>query len=254
VGGSSSNPRQQPRPRGRSGEPETGSNDSYKRRREERAKGKESMGHEEKRGVENSEGSMNGAKSNSLENSSKGTQSQINRFKKKSDAPPSPNTPSRMMRILTINIDGHSKAKWTYPCNLSCFNHLYIIIMTKHHLSSTFRPVHIVESGWSIQQVAGVQKRRSWQHEYRGVVAIITHDAAGIHLIKPTVIDACSAFPHQAVSWKISSHNLAHPFHITGMYMSPSEGMVEEFFHTLAKKKTSPPTNLTYTQETITHM
>jgi len=38
------------------------------------------------------------------------------------------------------------------------------------------------------------------------------------------------------------SDNLAHPFHITGMYMSPSEGMVEEFFQTpMAKQNNLPP-------------
>jgi hypothetical protein len=133
-----------------------------------------------------------------------------------------------MIRILTINIDGHSKAKWTYLCNSSCFQNLDIIIMTEHHLSSTFRPVVIVESGWSIQHVAGVQKRRSRQHAYRGGVAILTRDAAGLHVEQTRVIDGSSASPGQAVSWNMSSDNLAHPFHITGMNMSPSEGMVEE--------------------------
>ena len=126
-------------------------------------------------------------------------------------------------------------------CNLSCFKNLDIIIMTEHHLSSTFRPVEIVESGWSIQQVAGVQKRQSRQHEYRGGVAIFTRDAAELHVEQTRVIDGSSASPHQSVSWKISSDNLAHPFHITGMYMSPSEEMVEEFFHTLAKQNNLPP-------------
>ena len=124
-----------------------------------------------------------------------------------------------MIRILAFNIDGYSKAKWTYMCNLSCFKNLDIIIMTEHHLSSTFRPIEIVESGWSIYQVASVQKRQSRQQEYRGGVAILTRDAAGLHVEQTRVIDGSSASPHQAVSWKISFDNLAHPFHITGMYM-----------------------------------
>jgi len=61
--------------------------------------------------------------------------------------------------------------------------------MTEHYLSSIFRPVEIVESGWSIQQVAGVQKRRSRQHEYRGGVAILTRDEAGLHVEQTRVID-----------------------------------------------------------------
>jgi hypothetical protein len=72
--------------------------------------------------------------------------------------------------------------------------------MTEHHLSSTFRPVEIVESRWSIQQVAGAQKRRSWQHEYREGVAILTRDAAGLHVEQTRVIDGSSASLHQAVS------------------------------------------------------
>jgi len=126
-------------------------------------------------------------------------------------------------------------------CNLSCFKNLDIIIMTEHHLSSTFRPVEIVESGWSIQQVAGVQKRWSRQHEYRGGVAILTRDAAGLHVEQTRVIDGFSASLHQAVSWNISSDILAHPFHITGMHMSPCEGMVKEFLQTLAKQNNFHP-------------
>ena len=53
---------------GKGGEPNTGSKDRYKRRRVEGAKGKESTGQEGQRGVENNEGNMNGAESNSLEN------------------------------------------------------------------------------------------------------------------------------------------------------------------------------------------
>jgi len=113
--------------------------------------------------------------------------------------------------------------------------------MTEHHLSSTFRPVEIVESGCSIQQVAGVQKRWSRQHEYRGGVAILTRDAAGLHVEQTRVIDVFSASLHQAVSWNISSDILAHPFHITGMHMSPCEGMVKEFLQTLAKQNNFHP-------------
>ena len=132
-------------------------------------------------------------------------------------------------------------AKWSRSFDLSVPTNLDIIILTEHHLPSTFRRVETVESGWSIQQVAGVQKRRSWQHKYRGGVAILTRDEAGLHVEQTRVIDGSLASPHQAVSWKISSDNHAQPFHITGMYMSPSEGMVEEFFQTLAKQNNLPP-------------
>jgi len=61
---------------GRSKEPKTGSKDRYKRKREEGAKGKESMDHEGNRGVENSEGSRSGAEINSQQNPSNSTQNQ----------------------------------------------------------------------------------------------------------------------------------------------------------------------------------
>ena len=233
-------------------EPKTGSKDRNKRRREEGAKGKESMGHEENRGVENSEGGRNGDESTPPENLSNSTQNQNNSKQKQSAYTPSPTPPNRMIRILTTNIDGHSKVKRTYLCNLSYFVNLDIFMTTEHHLSSTFRPVEIVESGWSFQQGVGVQKRRSQQHEYRGGVAIFTRDAAGLHVEPTRDIDGSLASPHQAVLWTISPDKLVHPFHITGMYMRPSEGMVEEFFQTPTQQN-NLPTNLTYTQETITH-
>jgi len=105
---------------GRGKEPKTGSKDRYKKRREEGARGKESMDYEGKRGEENSEGSRSGAEINSSQNASSSTQNQSNKKPKQSASTPSPTPPSRMIRILTINIDGHSKAKWTYLCNLSC--------------------------------------------------------------------------------------------------------------------------------------
>jgi len=184
----------------RSKEPKTGSKDRYKRKREEGAKGKESMDHEGNKGVENIEGGRSGAETNSQQNPSNSTQNQNNEKQKQSASTSYPSPPSRMIKILTVNIDGHSKAKGTYLCNLSCFKTLDIIIMTKHHLSSTFCPVEIVESGWSIQQVAGLQKRRSRQHEYRGGVAILTRDEVGLHVKQTRVIDGSSASPHQAVS------------------------------------------------------
>jgi len=45
---------------------------------------------------------------------------------------------------------------------------------------------------------------------------------------------------HQAVSWTIYSPLLVDPIHITGVYVSPSEGEVEEFFHTLTQQDRYP--------------
>jgi len=46
---------------------------------------------------------------------------------------------------------------------------------------------------------------------------------------------------HQAVAWTIRSPLIASPIHITGVYVSPSEGEVEEFFHTLTQQDHYPP-------------
>jgi len=71
---------------GRSKEPKTGSKDRYKRKREEGAKGKESMDHEGNGGVDNSEGSRSGAEINSQQNPNNSTQNQT--IKNKNKAPP----------------------------------------------------------------------------------------------------------------------------------------------------------------------
>jgi len=81
------------------------------------------MDHEGNRGVENSEGSRSGAEINAQQNPSNSTQpeNQNNKKEKEISSTSSPTPHSRMIRILTVNIDGHSKAKWTYLCNLSYF-------------------------------------------------------------------------------------------------------------------------------------
>ena len=45
------------------------------------------------------------------------------------------------------------------------------------------------------------------------------------------ITDGTNGSSHQAVSWTICSPLIASPIHITGVYVSPSEGEVEEFFH-----------------------
>jgi len=79
---------------GRSKEPKTGSKDRYKRKREEGAKGKESMDHEGNGGVDNSEGSRSGAEINSQQNPSNSTQNQNNKKQKQSASTSSPTPPS----------------------------------------------------------------------------------------------------------------------------------------------------------------
>ena len=45
---------------------------------------------------------------------------------------------------------------------------------------------------------------------------------------------------HQAVSWTIKSPLTAHPIHVTGVYVSPSKGEIDEFFHVLTKEDHYP--------------
>ena len=61
---------------------------------------------------------------------------------------------------VTININGFSEEKWKYILIQS----VSVIILTEHHLSATFRPEELIDSGWNIRAVAGVPKRRSKQH------------------------------------------------------------------------------------------
>jgi len=51
---------------------------------------------------------------------------------------------------------------------------------------------------------------------------------------------------HQVVSWAISHHNLAHPLHIKEIYISVSEGLVEELFIPQLSKLKMNPTSENY--------
>jgi len=53
-------------------------------------------------------------------------------------------------------------------------------------------------------------------------------------------MDGANGSSHQAVSWTIRSPQIARPIHITGVYVSPSEGEIEEFFHTLTQQDPYP--------------
>jgi len=78
---------------------------------------------------------MNDVESNSTENPGNSAQNQ-SKIKQKQRAPtPIPTVLSSMIRIFTININGHFKAKWTYMCNVTCFENPDIIIMTEHQVN-----------------------------------------------------------------------------------------------------------------------
>ena len=81
-----------------------------------------------------------------------------------------------------------------------------------------------------------MQKQRGKQHQHRGGVAILYRDASNLKVEQHRITDAANGSSHQAVSWTIRSPLIARPIHITGVYVSTSEGEIEEFFHTLTQQ------------------
>ena len=49
-----------------------------------------------------------------------------------------------------------------------------------------------------------------------------------------------SPSPHQAVTWSLSSPFYNDVIHLTGVYIFPNEGKLEEFFHTLTAHSNHP--------------
>jgi len=80
-----------------------------------------------------------------------------------------------------------------------------------------------------------VPKRRGKQHQHRGGVQILYPDASNLKVEQYRITDGANGSSHQAVSWTIRSPLIARPIHITGVYVIPSEGEIEEFFHTLTR-------------------
>jgi len=138
-------------------------------------------------------------------------------------------------KCVTININGLSEEKWKYILSLPIIQSVSVIILTEHHLSGTFRPKEVIDSGCNIWAVAGVPKRRGNQHQHRGGVAILYRDASNLKVEQHRITDGANGSSHQAVSWTIKSPLIARPINITGVYVSPSEGKIEDFFHTLTQ-------------------
>jgi len=61
-------------------------------------------------------------------------------------------------------------------------------------------------------------------------------DASNLKVKQHRITDGANGSSHQAVSWTIRLPLIARPLHIIGMYVSPSEGGIEEFFHTLTQQ------------------
>ena len=141
---------------------------------------------------------------------------------------------------MTININGFSEAKWKYILSLPVIKSVSVIILTEHHLSATFHPKEVIDSGWNIRAVAGVPKRKSKQHQHRGGVAILYRNDDNLKVEQHCTTDGANGSSHQAVSLTIRSPLIASPIHMIGAYVSPSKGEVEEFFHTLTQQDHYP--------------
>jgi len=156
-------------------------------------------------------------------------------------------------KCVTININRFSEEKWKYISSLPIIQSVSVIILTKHHLSGTFRPQEVIDSGWNIRAVVPKQRRK--QHQHRGGVAILYRDASNLKVDQHRINDRANGYSHQAVSWTIKSPLIARPIHITGVYVSPSEGEIEESFHTLTQQNHYPADDIhVYTGDFNAHV
>jgi len=103
-------------------------------------------------------------------------------------------------KCVTININRFLEEKWKYILSLPIIQSVSVIILTEQHLSGTFRPKEVIDSGWNIRAVAGVPKRRGKQHQHRGGVAILYRDASNLMVEQYRIMDGANGSSHQAVS------------------------------------------------------
>ena len=71
-------------------------------------------------------------------------------------------------------------------------------------------------------------------------MAILYRNASNLKVEQHRITDGANGSSHQAISWTIRSPLIARPIHITGVYVSPSEGEIEEFFHNLTQQNHYP--------------
>ena len=71
-------------------------------------------------------------------------------------------------KCVTININRFSEEKWKYILSLPIIQSVSVIILTEHHLSGTFRPKELIDSGWNIRAVAtGLNVVYAWNPPWR---------------------------------------------------------------------------------------
>ena len=145
------------------------------------------------------------------------------------------------INFLTFNVNGHKPHKWKYITQLSAYKSLDIILLTEYHLSTRFRPQEIVNSGWSVHAVPGPPKTGPNKFNYRGGLALLVRDSSNLKVKQNVIVSGTTGSVHQAATWTLTSPLLMHPFHITGVYVSPSDGKtVEEFFDSLSQNHSHP--------------
>ena len=196
---------------------------------------------------------------------------------KKKHKPPPPPPPVRALHGLTLNIRGMTPSKWVHIQELPVFSTLDYIILTEHQFSADFRPDEIIKSGWDFHAVSGtvttLPQRGYRGQRHRGGLALLTrnstrfsitmHSLSGavnsilgdnctcLHPRAHTHSSGTSPSPHQAVTWSLSSPFYNDVIHLTGVYIFPNEGKLEEVFHTLTAHRITLPTNPTCTPETL---
>jgi len=157
-------------------------------------------------------------------------------------------------------------AKWVAIQELPVFSTLDYIILTKHQLSAEFRPDEIIKSGWTFHAVSctvTTLPQRGYQGQwYRGGLALLTRNSMRfsitIHSLSGAVNtilgDNCTSLNsrgsayssgtspslHQAVTWSLLSPFYNDTIHLTGVYIFPNEGYLEEFFDTLTGHSNHP--------------
>jgi len=99
-------------------------------------------------------------------------------------------------KCVTININGFSEEKWKYILSLPVIQSVSVIILTENLLSATFCKKKRIDSGWNIQAVAGVLKRRSKQHQHRGGVAILYRNASNLKIDQHSITDGSNGSSH----------------------------------------------------------
>jgi len=157
-------------------------------------------------------------------------------------------------------------AKWVAIQELPVFPTVDYIILTEHQVSAEFRPDEIINSGWDFHAVSGTVTtlpQRGYQGQrYRGGLALLTRNSMRFSItmhslsgaINSILGDNCTLLNsrgsahssgtssplHQAVTCSLSSPFYNDVIHLTGVYIFPNEGNLEEFFHTLTAHSNHP--------------